>query len=58
MFQTKIVVKFKTHFRFNTLSIFSRVVYEMCSVEKYFIAGQVTGDDVAHARCMLGYLCL
>jgi len=53
MFQTKAVQKIKTHFEFSYFfSPENRAVYEIMW-KKYCRAGQGTGDNMAHAYCVL-----
>jgi len=52
MFQTKVVEKIKTHFLFNNFFFLNRAVYEIIW-EKYCRTGQITGDNMAYAHCML-----
>ena len=52
MFQTKVVEKIKTHILCSVT--FLRKSYRLWdNVEKYRSAGQITGDNKAHAHYML-----
>jgi len=53
MFQTKVVQKIKTHI-FCVQCFFFKKVLLLDNVGKYDRAGQVTGDNMALAQCMLG----
>jgi hypothetical protein len=52
MFQTKVVETIKTHFCFRKL--FKKRAADEKMWKKYCGAGQATGDNMAHERCMLG----
>jgi hypothetical protein len=52
MFQTKFVVKIKTHILYS--NFFFRKSYRFLdNVEKYGSAGHATGENIAHAHCLL-----
>ena len=52
MFQTKFVEEIKTYIMLS--NFFFRKSYSLWdNVEKYYRAGQATGDNMAHARFML-----
>jgi len=53
MFQTKVLGKFKTHFTFNNFFPPRKSCRLWDNVEKCCRSGQVTGDNMAHAHCML-----
>jgi hypothetical protein len=42
-----------THFVFSNF-FENRIFFLLDNVEKYFAAGQATGENAAHACCMLG----
>jgi len=52
MFQTKFVDEIKTHILY-LIPFFGKSCRLWDNVEKYGTAGQTTGDNMAHAHCML-----
>ena len=52
MFQTKVVEKIKTNI-LRSITFFLIQSCHLWDVEKYFRAGQVADDSVAHVHCML-----
>jgi hypothetical protein len=53
MFQTKIVEKIKPHILSSILFFFRKSCHLWDHVKKYGRAGQTTGDNMEHAKCIL-----